>query len=83
MRSHSRPSAFSIPGMMPWLLDLATRMLARILNMPEPLLQSTGAFVFAQVQEIENSVGRTLCPIRLLRLLRARFRALSQPPSTP
>jgi hypothetical protein len=74
MRSHSRPSAFSTAGMTPWLLDLATRLLARILNMPEPLLLGTGALVYAQVQEFENSVGRTLCPIRLLCLLRARLR---------
>jgi hypothetical protein len=45
-------------------------MLARILNMPEPLVHSTGVFVFAHVQTIENSVGRTLCPIRLLRRFR-------------
>jgi hypothetical protein len=37
------------------------------LNMPEPLLHSTGVFVFAQVQAVENSVGNRLCPIRLLR----------------
>ena len=64
----------SRPAMIPWLLNLATRLLARSLNMPEPLLHDTGVFVFAQVQEIENSVGRTLCPVRLLRRLQARFR---------
>jgi hypothetical protein len=53
------------------LLKLATRLLARSLNMPEPLLHSTGAFVFAQVQAVENSVGRTLCPFRLARRLLA------------
>jgi uncharacterized protein YjeT (DUF2065 family) len=45
-------------GMIPWMLNLATRMLARLLNMPEPLLHSTGVFVFAHVQAAENSVGR-------------------------
>ena len=40
------------------------------LNMPEPLVHDTGVFVFAQVQAVENSVGKTLCPIRLLRQLR-------------
>jgi hypothetical protein len=58
-------------GMIPWMLNLATRMLARLLNMPEPLLHSTGVFVFAHVQAAENSVGKTLCPIRLLRQLLA------------
>jgi hypothetical protein len=61
-------------GMIPWMLNLATRMLARSLNMPEPLLHSTGVFVFAHVQAVENSVGKTLCPIRLLRQLLALCR---------
>jgi hypothetical protein len=52
----------------PWLLNLATRLLARSLNMPEPMLHSTGAFVVAQVQAVENSVGKRLCPVRLWRL---------------
>jgi hypothetical protein len=34
--------------------------------------------VFAHVQTIENSVGRTLCPIRLLRQLRNRLRRLGR-----
>jgi hypothetical protein len=60
--------------MIPWMLNLATRLLARILNMPEPLVRSTGVFVFAHVQSVENSVGKTLCPIRLLRQLRSWLR---------
>jgi hypothetical protein len=55
--------------MIPWMLNLATRMLANSLNMPEPLVHNTGVFVFAHVQAIENSVGKTFCPIRLLRQL--------------
>jgi hypothetical protein len=58
----------------PWMLNLATRLLARGLNMPEPLVHHTGVFVFAQVQEFESSVGRTLCPIRLMRRLQAWLR---------
>jgi len=57
--------------MIPWMLNLATRMLARSLNMPEPLVHNTGVFVFAHVQSVENSVGKTLCPIRLLRRLQS------------
>jgi hypothetical protein len=60
--------------MIPWMLNLATRMLARILNMPEPLVHNTGVFVIAHVQPVENSVGKTLCPIRLLRQLRSWLR---------
>ena len=66
-----RPSTFSPAGIIPWTLDLATRTLAYSLNMPEPLLHSTGVFVFAQVLAVENSVGNRLCPIRLLRRLLA------------
>jgi hypothetical protein len=74
MSTLSRPSTFSPAGMIPWMLNLATRLLARILNMPEPLLHTTGVFVFAHVQAVEDSVGKTLCPIRLLRQLRDRLR---------
>ena len=74
MSSFRKPSTFSPAGMMPWLLHLATRMLARSLNMPEPLVHNTGVFVFARVQTFEHRVGRTLCPIRLLRLLQTWFR---------
>jgi len=70
MSTPSRPGTVtSTTGMIPWLLNLATRLLARILNMPEPLVQTTGAFVFAHVQTIENGVGKSLCPVRLLRQL--------------
>jgi hypothetical protein len=60
--------------LIPWLLNLATRLLARSLNMPEPLLRETGALVFIQVQAVENSLGKRLCPIRLWRHVRLRFR---------
>ena len=67
----SRSSTFStVAGIMPWLLHLATRVLACSLNMPEPLVHNTGIFVFAQVQAVETRAARTLCPVRLLRLLR-------------
>jgi hypothetical protein len=55
----------------PWTLDLATWLVARSLNMPEPVVHDTGAFLFAQVQTIENRVGRALCPKRLVRRLRS------------
>jgi hypothetical protein len=67
MNPLSRPSTFSAAGMTSWLLHLATRMLARALNMPEPLLHTTGVFVFAHVQAVETKAAKRLCPIRLLR----------------
>ena len=68
-----RPNNSLFASALPWLLDLATRLatrfLAHSLNMPEPLVHTTGVFVFAQVQAVETSIGRTLCPIRLWRAL--------------
>ena len=69
MNTLSRPSTFLPASIIPWMLNLATRMLARILNMPEPLVHTTGVFVFAQVHAVESSIGKRLCPIRLLRQL--------------
>ena len=69
MRTLSRSSTSSIAGLASWLLNLGTRMLACLLNMPEPLVHNTGIFVFVQVQAVETSVGRTLCPTRLWRQL--------------
>jgi hypothetical protein len=43
-----------------WLLHLATRLLARSLNMPEPLVYDTGVFVFVRVQAVETSIGRSV-----------------------
>jgi hypothetical protein len=86
MNPLSRPSPSPLAGAMArptparasiWLLHLATRMLACSLNMPAPLVHNTGVFVFAQVQAVENSVGKSLCPIRLLR----RFRNWRRPPA--
>ncbi len=72
MPSNLRPDPFpSAAALMPWLLNLATRLLARALNMPEPLLHSTGVFVYTHVQAVETSVGRTLCPVRLWRRIQA------------
>ena len=78
MTTRSRSSTFSPASILPWILNLATRMLARSLNMPEPLVHHTGVFVFAHVQAVESSVGRTLCPKRLLRQLRNWRRSLAR-----
>jgi hypothetical protein len=64
--------------MIRWMLKFATRLLARILNMPEPLVHSTGVFVFAHVAAVETSVGKTLSPVRLLRQLRSWLRQSSR-----
>ena len=60
-----------VAAAIPWTLNLATWLLARSLNMPQPLVHDTGVFVFVQVQTIENRVFRTLSPKRLVRQLRS------------
>ena len=55
----------------PWLIDLATWMVARSLNMPVPLVEAAGIFLFLKAQAFENHIGKSLCPIRLWRRLRA------------
>jgi hypothetical protein len=57
-----------------WVLAIATRLLARSLNMPEPLVYSTSAYVYAQVAAAETRAAKTLCPFALARRLRAWFR---------
>ncbi len=59
--------------LVPWLVHLATWLLARSLNMPQPLVHDTGVFVVAQVQAVETRVGRALCPLRRWRQLRSWF----------
>jgi hypothetical protein len=65
---------------LPWLVQLATRWLARSLNMPEPLVHATGDFVVARVTAFEHSIGKNLIksigPFRLARLMRAWWRSL-------
>ena len=61
-----------VAAAIPWTLNLAIWLLARSLNMPEPAVHDTGVFVFAQVQTIENRVGKALCLMRQLRSLLQR-----------
>jgi hypothetical protein len=60
-----------VAAKIPWTLNLAIWLLARSLNLPEPVVHDTGVFVFVQVQTIENRVGKALCPMRLMRHLRS------------
>jgi hypothetical protein len=74
MSTSSRPNAPSTAAsFMPWLLNLATRLLARVFNMPEPLVHDTGVFVFVHVQAVETSIGN-----RVLRQLRSWRRSASR-----
>jgi hypothetical protein len=60
-----------VATVVPWVVNLATWILARSLNMPQPLVHDTGVFVFVQVQTIESRVGKALSPTRLMRRLRS------------
>src|ERR1700754_761441 len=71
------PESLSPTAIAEWILAIATRLLARSLNMPEPLLASTGAYVVAQVAAAETRAAKTLCPFALARRLRAWFRDLT------
>jgi hypothetical protein len=62
----------------PWMLNLAIWLLARSLQLPEPVVHDTGAFVFARVQAVENRFGKALCPKRLARQLRSLLQSLFQ-----
>jgi hypothetical protein len=81
MSSNLRPNSNQNPfpsaaDVLQWLLALATRLLARSLNMPEPLVHHTGVFVYVRVQEVETSLGKKLCPVRLWRRIQAWYRRL-------
>ena len=74
MTTPNRPNAAQTAAILPWLVSLGVWMLARSLHMPEPLVHSVGLFMFAQVQAAETRAAKTLCPVRLLRRLRAWLR---------
>ena len=69
MSTPSRQNPLQPAAIIPWLLSIAVWMLARSLNLPEPLVHSAGIFVFAQVQAAETRAAKSLCPFRLLRQL--------------
>ena len=58
----------------PWVVNLATWLVARSLNMPQPVVHDAGMFMFVRVQTIENRVGKALCPGRLTRQFRSLLR---------
>ena len=49
-------------------------LVARSLNMPEPMVHAAGLFVFVRLQAFENSFLKALCPKRLWRRLLASCR---------
>ena len=68
----------SLAVAIPWTLNLAIWLLARSLQLPEPVVHDTGVFVVARVQAVENRVGKALCPMRLLRWLRSLLQSVIQ-----
>jgi hypothetical protein len=74
MSTQPEPGTFHLAAIIPWLLSLGVWLLARSLNMPEPLVHSAGVLLFAQVQAAETRAAKSLCPFRLLRQFRAWLR---------
>jgi hypothetical protein len=70
----------SSTGLVHCLLDLATWLLARMLQMPEPMIHAAALFLLLRLQAIENDMGKSFCPIRLLRVLLSRRREGFRPP---
>jgi hypothetical protein len=62
-----------VRALAPLATKLATWMVARSLNMPEPLVHATGLFMFVRVQAFENSIAQSLCPVRLARRVKSWF----------
>ena len=46
--------------LLPWLIELATWLVARSLNMPPSLVEAAGIFVFLKAQAFENYIGKSL-----------------------
>ena len=63
----------SSTGLFQCLIDLATWLLARALQMPEPVVHAAALFLLLQARTIENSVGKNVCPIKLARRLMLRW----------
>lgn len=58
---HDSPT---LPGFVQWLFDLAIRLIARSLQLPAPLVQAIGHFVFAQVQAADRRLLALCRPFR-------------------
>ena len=64
----------SSTGLIQCLIDLATWLVARALQMPEPMVHAAALFLMLRAQTIENGLGKSLCPIALARRLMSRWR---------
>jgi hypothetical protein len=63
----------SSTGLIQCLVDLVAWFLARMLQMPEPMVHATAIFLLLRIQAIENGVGKRLCPIRFVQTLLFRL----------
>jgi hypothetical protein len=70
------------PLLLPWLIHLATWLVARSLNMPAPLVEAAGIFVFLKAQAFESRIGKSLCPVRLWRRHVAIYLSAAKPSRT-
>jgi hypothetical protein len=63
----------SSTGLFQCLIDLATWLLARALQMPEPVVHAAALFLLLRARTIENSVGGNVCPLAAVRRLMSRW----------
>ncbi|MGE5158429.1 MAG: hypothetical protein ACM3OF_09800 [Gemmatimonas sp.] len=62
---HRLPEKSPAPsGIVQWLFDLATWLVARALQMPAPLVRAIGLFLFAQLQEADRRLLALCRPTR-------------------
>ena len=58
----------------PWLLRFASRLFARAVNVPEPVVEAAGIHVLARLQAIQ--AGGIPCPFRMVHPMRGWIRRL-------
>src|SRR4051794_16425064 len=65
----ARAAAFIAADALPWLAKLATRLVARRLDVPEIVMHGICLYVAAYVAEVERNAS-LVCPLRVLLDLR-------------
>jgi hypothetical protein len=73
----TRALAVVISDVLPWLAKLATRLVARRLDVPEIVVHGICLYVVAYASEVERH-ARPVCPIRVFLDLRGNRMAASE-----
>ena len=65
------PAALPVADVTAWLVQFATRIVARRLDVPEIVVHAIGLYIAAYISEVERH-ATIVCPIRVFRELRQR-----------